>query len=54
MALRIVISLLDSYRVSISPKKTYLGFPSITLLGQRVSGLGLTVDKDRVKAIRNL
>ena len=54
MALRMVMSLLDGRRVSISPKKTYLGFLLTTLLGQRISGLSLAADKDRVKAIRDL
>ena len=49
--LRRVMALLDGRRISISPKKTYIGFPSATLLGQRVSGLGLAANEDRVKAV---
>jgi len=49
-----VWSLLDARRVSLSPKKTFLAFPSTTLLGQRVSGLGLAAAEDRIKAIRDI
>ena len=49
--LRRVMALLDGRRISISPSKTYLGFPSATLLGRRVSGLGLAASEDRVRAI---
>lgn len=52
--LRTVFRLLDGKRISVSPKKTFLGYPSTTLLGQRVSGFGLATHEDRIAAILNI
>jgi hypothetical protein len=35
-------------------RKTYLGYPSIPLLGQKVDSLGLTTVEDKLKAIAKL
>ncbi|KAL2799920.1 hypothetical protein BJX66DRAFT_332545 [Aspergillus keveii] len=37
-------------RITLNPKKTYLGFPSIQLLGQMVSSLGTSASLDKVEA----
>lgn len=40
--------------VSINPKKSYIGYPSVTLLGQKVDGLGLATDEDKIKALLDI
>lgn len=40
--------------VSINPKKSFVGYPSVTLLGQKVDGLGLATDKDKIKALLDI
>ncbi|PPJ59008.1 hypothetical protein CBER1_11528 [Cercospora berteroae] len=49
-----VFRALDEVDISISPAKTFVGFPSTKLLGQRVSGLGYTTHEEKVKAILDL
>lgn len=34
-------SLLESYGITLSPKKSYLGYPTVALLGQKVDAFGL-------------
>jgi hypothetical protein len=38
--------------VTLSPKKTYLNYPSITLLGQKVDAFGLSTIEERIVAIK--
>ena len=38
----------------ISPKKAFLGYPSVNLLGQRVNSLGLSTAEDKLSAISKL
>lgn len=40
--------------MSIHPKKAFLGYPSVKLLGQRVTSLGLSTSEDRLQAISRL
>lgn len=35
-------------------KKAFLGFPSVTLLGQYIDGLGVSTAKDKLATIRAL
>ena len=37
-----VFQLLESYGISLSPKKSFLGYPTVALLGQKVDAFGLT------------
>ena len=46
-----VFHLFHSRNISLSPKKSYLGYPSVSLLGQRVSGLGISTSTGRIEAI---
>ena len=50
-ALQQVMNLLDERLISLSPKKTFIGYLTTTLLGQRVSGLGMAAEEDRIKAL---
>ncbi|KAF1992647.1 hypothetical protein K402DRAFT_320871, partial [Aulographum hederae CBS 113979] len=37
--------------VSLEPKKAFLGYPTATLLGQRVNAFGLSSPKERIHAV---
>ncbi len=41
-------------RISLAPTKSYLGYPSITLLGQRVDSLGMSTFAEKIAAITAL
>lgn len=38
----------------ISAKKSFIGFLSVRLLGQKVDGFGITTPEDKIKAIHDL
>lgn len=46
-----IFQLFVQHNVTLNPQKAYLGFPSITLLGQKVNGLGLTSATEKIAAI---
>ena len=50
--LRKVFSLFQEKRVSLSPRKSYLGYPSVNLLGQHVDSLGMATSADKICAIK--
>ena len=52
--LRKLFSLCREKRISLSPKKSFLGYPSIVLLGQRVDSLGLSTSEEKIAAITSL
>ena len=52
--LRELFQLFVDYNISISPTKTFLGYPDVNLLGQRVNSLGLTSSEDKLRAISKL
>lgn len=52
--LRRVLTDLQDRNLTISGKKTFVGFLSLTLLGQKVDGLGLTTADDKIAAIKSL
>lgn len=52
--LRQLFQLLREKRASLAPTKSFLGFPSVTLLGQRVDSLGMSTSEDKIKAITAL
>ncbi len=43
-----------AYNISISPTKSYLKYPNVVLLGQRVDFLGFTTSEQKLKAIKLL
>ena len=49
-----VFKLLNSYGISLSPKKSFLGYPTVALLGQKVDAFGLTTAADKLEAIAKL
>ena len=40
--------------IQLKPSKAFIGYPSITLLGQRVDGLGLAIEEEKIRALREL
>jgi hypothetical protein len=49
-----VFGTLDALDVTISPKKSYVRYPSVTLLGYRVNSFGYTTHEEKVEAILNV
>ena len=41
-------------RIRSSPKKSFIGYPSVHLLGQKVNTFSLTTDQEKLEAIRRL
>lgn len=52
--LQAVFGLLDSYNITLDPKKSFLGYPSVPLLGQRVDAFGMTTSEEKLRAISEL
>ncbi len=52
--LRAIFGLFVKYNISINPKKAFLGYPSVKLLGQKVDSFGLSTDDEKLKAIASL
>lgn len=52
--LRTLFEIFLYYNISIKPTKSYLNYPDVALLGQRVNSLGLTTSEEKLKAIRLL
>ena len=46
--------LLRSKGISLAPLKSYLGYPSVMLLGQRVDSLGISTTNEKIRAITAL
>ena len=52
--LRKVFSVLGKNNISIKPTKAFLGYPSVSLLDQKVDSLGLATSEEKLKAIAKL
>ena len=52
--LRTIFQLFQDRRISLSPTKSFLGYPTVILLGQRVDSLGLTTSEEKLAAISAL
>lgn len=52
--LRILLDIFLKYNISIKPSKSFLNYPNVGLLGQKVSFLGLTTSKEKLIAIKLL
>ncbi|TKA26197.1 hypothetical protein B0A54_16888 [Friedmanniomyces endolithicus] len=42
------------YNICLSPKKSFIGYPIVTLLGQRVDAFGYSTNADRIVALCDL
>lgn len=49
-----VLSRLQALNIKIEPKKAFVGFPSVQLLGLRVDGLGLITTEAKLDALKSL
>ena len=49
-----IFQLFRAKRVSLSPTKSFIGYPSVTLLGQKVDGLGMSTSQEKIQAITDL
>lgn len=52
--LKAVFETFQKFNISIKPSKTFLAYPSVRLLGQKVNSLGLVTDEDKLRAISKL
>ncbi len=52
--LRVLFDIFLRYNILIKPMKSFLNYPDVGLLGQRVNSLGLTTSDEKLKAIRLL
>ncbi len=52
--LREIFETLTKNGISVNPKKAFIGYSSVQLLGQKVDSLGLTTDEEKLKAIAKL
>lgn len=50
--LRTLFEIFVAYNISIQPTKSFLNYPDVGFLGQRVDSLGLTTAKDKLQAIK--
>ena len=49
-----IFTLFTTKNIVLSPKKSYLGYPSVELLGFHVDGFGMSTTQERIEAFRNL
>ena len=49
-----VFEILIEAKITLSPKKCFFGYQSVTILGQNISRLGLSALKDKVQAISDM
>ena len=49
-----VFKTLSNYNICLAPEKSFLGYPSVALLGQRVDAFGLATSADKLAAIAQL
>jgi reverse transcriptase-like protein/integrase-like protein/chromodomain-containing protein len=52
--LDLVLSTIAKSGITLSPPKSHIGYQSLSLLGQKVSRLGMSTDSEKIAAIRDL
>ena len=52
--LHLVFEKLSGYNICLSPEKSFIGYPSVALLGQRVDAFGLATAEEKLAAITKL
>lgn len=52
--LKAIFQKLKVHMIHLSPKKCFLSYPSVALLGQKVDALGSASATDKLEAIRSL
>ncbi|KAI0998999.1 hypothetical protein K3495_g9197 [Podosphaera aphanis] len=46
-----VFTILNSHNITLAPTKSFIAYPSVALLGQKVDALGMATAEDKLKAI---
>lgn len=49
-----MFALFDKINIALKPSKSYVGYPTVALLGQKVDSLGLSTAADKLEAIRSI
>lgn len=49
--LRLIFNRLLGYNITLSPEKTFLGFNSVIILGQKVNSLGMMTTEERIRSL---
>ena len=49
-----LFQLLSEYNIAIAPTKTFLNYPNINVLGQKVDSFGMATAEDKLKAISEI
>ncbi|KZT31558.1 DNA/RNA polymerase, partial [Sistotremastrum suecicum HHB10207 ss-3] len=49
-----VLAAIEESKITLSPKKSHVGYQSLLLLGQKVSRLGLSTHKQKIESITSL
>jgi hypothetical protein len=49
-----VLQRCHEYRIALNPDKAFVGFPSVKLLGQNVTSLGISAPAERLEALAKL
>ncbi|ORY68957.1 uncharacterized protein BCR38DRAFT_328165, partial [Pseudomassariella vexata] len=52
--LKLILDLFDKVGLAVNPKKTFVRYPSINILGFTIDGYGKAITEERVEAIRKL
>ena len=52
--LRTIFGLFEKFNISINPHKAFIGYPSVSLLGQKVNSFGLSTSEEKLQAIQRL
>ena len=52
--LKSIFSMLRENNISVKPTKAFLAYPTVQLLGQKVTSLGLPTSEEKLKAISKL
>ncbi|KAJ5922591.1 hypothetical protein N7516_010294 [Penicillium verrucosum] len=52
--IRRLFQCLQAYNIKLEPKKAYIGFHRVSILGQRVDALGMSTPEEKLRAIADL
>lgn len=52
--IRRLFQCLQAYNIKLEPKKAYIGFHQVSILGQRVDALGMSTPEEKLRAIADL
>ena len=50
----LVFNFFDKMNIVLKPSKSYIGYPSVTFLSQRVDNFGLNISADKLEIIKTI